>query len=153
MIKVIGDKELESFLKGLPAKFSHRLLQTAHANAAKPLVQAEKLLAPKREGDLRESIGIKKTSIKKANAVGEIKVGALYRKGGRTAHLIEYGTKQRRLKGKGQYRKGTNRGLVQAKPFVEPAFNRTKDLVRGSIVEELKKATIAFANRTLKKFG
>jgi HK97 gp10 family phage protein len=156
MITVTGVREIDTFLKGLPSKFSHRIVQAANAKAAKPLINAEKMLAPKSEGDLRDSIGVKKASIKRANAIGEIKVGPLYRKGGRVAHLIEYGTKQRQTKGKGKYkvyRAGANRGRVTPKPFVEPAFNRTKDTVTGSIIDELKKATIAFANRTLKKFG
>ena len=156
MITVTGDKEIDKFLKGLPGKFSHRILQTANAKAAKPLINAEKLLAPKEEGDLRDSIGVKRASIKRANAVGEIKVGPLYRKGGRTAHFFEFGTKQRKTKGRGRYkvyRAGANRGRIKPRPFVEPAFNKTKDTVKGAIVGELKKVTISFANRTLKKFG
>lgn len=152
-IRILGDKELNNFLKGLPASFSHRILQTANSKAAKPLINAEKLLAPKREGDLRESIGIKRTNIKKVNAVGEIKVGPLYRKGGRAAHLIEFGTKQRKLKGNGQYRAGTNRGAIKPQPFVEPAFNRTKDEVKSGMLDGLRKSVESFSKRTLKKFG
>ena len=154
MITVTGVNEIDKFLKGLPAKYSHRIVQAANAKAAKPLINAEKLLAPKSEGDLRDSIGVKKASIKRANAIGEIKVGPLYRKGGRTAHFFEFGTKQRQTKGKGKvYRAGANRGRITPKPFVEPAFNRTKGVVQDSIVGELRKTTLAFANRTLKKFG
>ena len=153
-VDVLGVKELNDFLKTLPKTVTHRILQATHAKAAKPLINAEKLLAPKSEGDLRESIGVKRTSIKRANSVGEIKVGPLYKKGGRTAHLIEFGTKQRQTKGKGKvYRAGANRGRVTPKPFVEPAFYRTKDLIYGTILSDLRKSVKSTASRYLKKLG
>ena len=158
-VDVLGFKELNDFLKTLPKTVTHKILQATHAKAAKPLINAEKLLAPKEEGDLRESIGVKKASIKRANSIGEVKVGPLWKKGGRVAHLIEYGTKQRKLTGRGtrkrpgRYRAGTNRGRMTARPFVEPAFNRTKDSIYGTILSDLRKSVKSTASRYLKKYG
>lgn len=155
-IDVLGFNELNDFLKTLPKTVTHKILQATHAKAAKPLINAEKLLAPKEEGDLRESIGVKKASIKRANSIGEVKVGPLWKKGGRVAHLIEFGTKQRKTKGRGKYkvyRAGANRGRVIARPFVEPAFNRTKDSIYGTILSDLRKSVKSTASRYLKKYA
>ena len=65
-INVLGVKELNDFLKTLPKTVTHRILQATHAKAAKPLINAEKLLAPKSEGDFRETIGEKRTSNNRA---------------------------------------------------------------------------------------
>ena len=101
-INVLGINELNDFLKSIPKTVTHKILQAAHAEAARPLISAERLLAPKRDGSISASIGVIKAPFKKANSVGEIKVGPRWRKGGRKAHFIEYGTKQRQIKGRGK---------------------------------------------------
>lgn len=150
-ISVTGAREIDQVLKNLPDAVSHKVMSAAHAIAAKPLVEREKSLAPMGPtGNLIESIGVIRSSFAKANEIGEVKVGP--RKGGRykgfAGHLVEYGTRVRKTKGRGKYKKTANRGTMKAKPFAEPAFIQTKDEVEKRIGTEVAKSL----NRTMKRF-
>jgi hypothetical protein len=151
-VRIIGQKSIDRVLKGMPKQLTHRVLQTAHAAAGKHTVNAAKLLAPEGPtGRLIDSIGVIKTPIGRANSLGEIHIGP--RRGrykGFAAHLVEYGTVNRKLKGRGKYRRGTKRGRMKAKPFMDPAWRRTRDKVTGSINQEVGRVLINFMRRTIK---
>ena len=153
-LSVTGNVEIDNFLKGLPAQYSHRILQAAHAEAAKPLVYKEHLLAPVgRTGHLADSIGVIKTPFKSSSVVGEVQVGP--RRGrykGNAGHLVEFGTvKRKTIKRHPIF--GYNRGVMPAKPFAKPAFDQTNAQVLGSIKNTLSIKTVQYAKRTLKKYG
>jgi HK97 gp10 family phage protein len=150
-LSLTGDKEIDNLLKGLPDQFNHRVMQAAHAEAAKPLLYREHLLAPVgRTGKLAESIGIIKTPFAKANVVGEIQVGPRRgRFGGHAAHLIEFGTVDRQTK-KSHPIFGIERGRMTPKPFIEPAFLQTIDQVINGISTALAKMTLSFMKRTIR---
>lgn len=147
-VRVTGAKEIDQVLKGLPKQLSHQVLQNAHAAAAKPLIEAEKLGAPEGPtGNLVDSIGAVKTSFGRANALGEITVGPR-RKGrfkGFAAHLVEYGTKARSL-----ISNGANRGIMPAKPFALPAWEKTKDTVQSLINAQIGRKLYSFMKRVIK---
>jgi HK97 gp10 family phage protein len=147
MISVTGVKEIDKVLRELPKQMTHQILGAAHASAAKPLVERSKLLAPEGPtGNLVDSLGIIKPNVKKANRIGEIIVGPR-RKGrykGFAGHLVEYGTRKRRTK------KGANRGVMKAKPFMMPAFNQTKGIVEKQIATEIGKVMVRTMRRYLK---
>jgi hypothetical protein len=151
-VRVTGVKEIDRVLKLMPKQLTHKVLQTAHAAAGKHTVNAAKLLAPEGPtGRLIDSIGVVKSPIGRANSLGEIYIGP--RRGrykGFAAHLVEYGTVNRRLKGWGKYRRGTKRGRMPARPFMDPAWNRTKGRVIGSINQEVGRVLINFMRRTIK---
>lgn len=146
-VRVTGFKEIDQVLKGLPQQLSHKVLQAAHMAAAKPLIEAEKLGAPEGPtGNLVDSIGAIKTSIGRAQSLGEIHVGP--RRGGRfkghAGHLVEHGTKQR------TNRRGANRGSMPARPFALPAWEKTKEIVRSRINTEVGRKLFAFMKRIVK---
>lgn len=147
MITVTGVAEIDKVLKELPRQMSHTVLGAAHAGAAKPLVEKAKLLAPEGPtGNLVDSIGTVKANIKKANQLGEVKVGP--RRSGKykgfAGHLVEYGTRKRRT------RKGANRGFMPAKPFMKPAFDQTKGIVERQIAGEVGKVLVRTMRRHLR---
>lgn len=144
-LSLIGLKQIDDALAGFPAEFSHRILQAAHAEAAKILVSKEHLLAPVgRTGKLADSIGIIKTPFARAAVIGEVQVGPRRgRFGGSHAHLVEFGTKKR-------YFNGANRGSMPKHPFVEPAFDQTQDQVIGSISVALSQKAYSYLTRKLK---
>jgi HK97 gp10 family phage protein len=147
-LSVVGLKEIDQVVKNLPLALQHSTLQSAHASAAKPLVEREKLLAPEGPtGNLVDSIGIAKTSLNRANNVGEVKVGPR-RKIAPHGHLVEFGTKTRKLRGRGKYKAGTNRGVMTKKPFAQPAFSQTKGAVEKGIAVNIGKSVV----RTMKRF-
>jgi hypothetical protein len=149
-----GVKELDKVFLGLPLVPSHKLLQQAHASAVKKTVDVAKLLAPEGPtGRTIDSIGTIKTPAGRAGSLGETLTGPRRKKGGAIAHLIEKGTGKRTLKGKGKYRAGTDRGTMPAKPFMRPAWDRTKDEVLGSIKGFLAKHLLSYMRRTIKKSG
>jgi hypothetical protein len=146
-ISLTGVREIDAVLKGLPLQLSHKILGQAHADAAKPLVDRAKLQAPDGPtGNLIDSIGVEKTNIAKATEIGQVQAGP--RRGGRNrgyvAHLVEYGTKPRKNK------KGANRGVMKAKPFMRPSFELTKVDVEGRIATSIGKKLNAFMKKTLK---
>ena len=146
MIRVTGVREIDQVLKGLPLKVEHKILQSAYTEAVKPTINAAYFAAPLLTGKTAESIGVVKTPIKRANAVGEITAGPR-RKGkyrGRLAHLFEYGTKRRETKA------GANRGSIRKQPFMEPAWEKTKNKVIDSIAGNIGKKLYQFMKQTIK---
>jgi hypothetical protein len=153
VLRVTGIQQIDKVLVGLPLQLNHRVLQAAHADAAKPLVEAEQLGAPEGPtGNLIDSIGIIKTPFARAGQLGEISVGP--RRGkykGYAAHLVEFGTTRRALRGTGKYKAGTNRGTMPSRPFVVPAWARTQNAVRNGIKLSIAKKLVTFMRSTLRK--
>lgn len=151
-MKVTGVKEIDTVLRNMPKQLTHKVLQTANAAAGKHTVNAAKLLAPEGPtGRLIDSIGVVKSPMGRANNLGEISIGP--RRGrykGFAAHLVEYGTVNRKLLGRGKYKQGTKRGIMPRKPFMEPAWSRTQDKVRGSINNEVGRVLYNFMRKTIK---
>lgn len=147
MISVTGVAEIDKVLRELPKQMTHTILGAAHAAAAKPLVTKAKLLAPEGPtGNLVDSIGATKTNIKKANKLGEVRVGPR-RKGGLKGfhgHFVEYGTRRRRTK------KGANRGVMPAKPFMKPSYHATKNEVERQIAVSIGKVMVRTMRRYLR---
>ena len=147
MISVTGLREIDKVLEELPKQMTHAILGAAHVAAAKPLVEKAKLTAPEGPtGNLVDSIGAVKTSIKRADAIGQVFVGPR-RKGrykGYHGHMVEFGTKRRRTK------KGANRGVMPAKPFMAPSFNQTKSEVERQIAQQIGKVMVRTMRRHLK---
>jgi HK97 gp10 family phage protein len=149
-ISITGLKEIDDVLKAMPKELTHSVLGSAHAAAAKPLVNRMQLTAPEGPtGKLVDSIGIVRTSVKRTDNLGEIKVGPR-RKRAPHAHLVEYGTKARRLKGRGKYKAGTERGVMPKKPFVKPSFQQTKTVVEQGIASHIGRALSRTMKRHLK---
>lgn len=150
---VTGAKEIDAVLRGLPKQVNHALMGQAIAAAAKPLIEAEKAGAPKgATHNLVNSIGAVKAPFSRANSLGETMIGPRRhgRFKGHVAHLTETGTRQRAVAGKGKYRSG-NRGIMRAKPWAEPAYKQTRDLVRSRINDQVGVKLYAFMKRTLRK--
>jgi hypothetical protein len=147
-LSVTGNVEIDNVLRGLQQVFSHKVMQAAHAEAAKPLVAKLHLLSPVgRTGKLADSQGIIKLPFTRAASLGEIHVGPRRgRFGGSHAHLIEFGTTKRNFN-------GANRGSIQKKQFVKPAFDETVPVVLESISLALAQKTAGFIRRQLKKNG
>ena len=147
-LRLTGQEEIDKVLRGLPKQVNHKILQAAHTSAAKVLVEAEKLSAPEGPtGNLVDSIGVIKTPIGRAGALGEINVGP--RRGrykGYAAHLVEYGTRRRNFK-------GANRGVMPKRPFAQPSWERTKGRVVNGINQHLGRHLYNFMRRTIKKYG
>lgn len=151
-LSVTGEEAIDRVLREMPLALTHKVLGQAHYAAAQVLVEKQKLLAPEGPtGNLVDSIGATKTSISKADSLGEVRVGP--RRGGKykgyAGHLVEYGTVQRKLRGKGKYASG-NRGVMPKKPFAQPAFQATKGQIENSIALNIGKVLIRTMKRTLK---
>lgn len=143
-MSLTGVKEIDSLMKALPKELSHQVLGSAHIAAAKPLIEKEKLLAPEGPtGNLVDSIGGMKTPIKRADSLGEVKVGPRRSRPykGFAGHLVEFGTKSR------QTRKGANRGIMPADPFAEPAFNQTNRQVTDGIAVQIGRKLLSLMKR------
>lgn len=140
-LSVTGVEEIDRLLKGLPLEVNDRLMKSAHADAAKPLISAAKSLVPVKTGTLRESIGVERVSLKVANEIGLVKIGPRRRNGykGFHGHLIEFSHFTR---------DGVNK--TTPKPFMEPAYYQTRRQVEDGIKESVGKKVYAFMKRTIK---
>lgn len=141
-------KEIDTVIRKLPDQVNHKLLQSAHLQALKLTVDKAKMLAPEGPtGNLVDSIGTVRPSFKRASELGLVESGPR-RKGrykGQAGHLVEYGTRPRQTK------KGANRGAMKAKPFMEPAWESTKNDVIKSINQYLGRALVNFMKRVIRR--
>lgn len=137
-LRLTGYKAIDDVIRMMPVELTHRVLQAAHADAAKPLVDRAKTFSPYKIGKLEASIGVVKSSFSRAASLGEITIGPRRGKGGNVAHILEYGAKRR------------NRGVVKAKPFMAPAWESTKATVLQRINESLGRKVYEFMKRFIK---
>lgn len=140
-VSITGAKEIDAVLRGMPLLLADRVLAQAHTDAAFPLVSKAHLLAPVgKTGNLADSIGVVRAGISRGGNVGQVSVGP--RRGGAYrgyhGHLIEYGKTNR---------DGTK---TQAKPFMAPAYESTKNEVEKGIADNIGKRLNAFMKRTLR---
>lgn len=138
-VVVTGWKEIDNVFRNLPKELSHSILQSAHIEAAQPLIAAAHLLAPVgKTGNLADSIGPERISLKRGE-VGQVNVGPRRRGGykGFHAHLVEYPKTNR---------DGTK---TKGKPFMKPAFDRTKDELEKRINVAIGKKVVASMKRNL----
>lgn len=136
---LIGIDKVRNFVRGLPLELNHKLMQATNAEAAVPLVHKIHLLAPVgKTGNLADSIGIEKPSVKRATEIGIVHVGprrtSKYR--GYHAHLVEYGTGDR-----------GRTGVMPKQPFVKPAFDQMQPTLLSNINNILGKKVKSFAKR------
>lgn len=150
-VRLTGVEEIDAVFRGLPNVFQDKVLQDAHAKALSFTVNRAKLLAPEGPtGNLVDSIGVVR-----ARGRGRTEMGLVYagprRRGkykGYHGHLIEFGFKTRIKHG----RRG-KKTFVQGKPFMEPAWEQTKNTVLKVIPVELGRKLNAFMRRTIRKAG
>lgn len=154
-----GDREFLKFLDKFPKEMRKPSIATgALKAAAKPMVSAIRAGAPVKTGRLKKSIGTS-VSKRKSGPIGQhvVAVGPITSKTKRgfPGIFIERGTKDRKTGRRGflKLRKGRNTGRVQAKPFVEPAFNSTVGLVKTRLAGEIKKRLEKEAARVAAQVG
>ena len=147
-MRLVGVKEIDAVFNGLPHQLQDKVLQDAHAQALKITVNKAKLLAPEGPtGNLVDSIGIVKSGKRNKAELGLVAAGPR-RRGkakGYHAHMVEYGTRRRHTK------KGANRGVMPANPFMEPAWRQTKSEVLQSISVNLARKLNNFMRRTIRR--
>ncbi len=126
-LSVTGVEGVDGFFKILPQAFSHSVMQAAHAEAVRPMINRQHLLAPVGEtGKTADSIGVIKTPFARAGVIGEIQEGPRRgRFGGNKAHFTEFGFKTRS--------KGKGKTFVPPKKWVEPGFDQTRNQVMAAI--------------------
>lgn len=147
-ISVTGIVEIDAILKGLPNQINHRIMGSAHLEAAKPLIDVASNIVRVKTGNLKQSIGGIKLSQRKTNEIGMVHVGPRRKKGrylGNHGHLLEYGHVIKRG--------GQTYGRVKPYPFMRPAFEQTKNQVETNIVQSVQKKLMNFMRRTIKNTG
>lgn len=155
MVVVTGFKEVDELLKRLPKELNHKVVGSAIFQSTKPLVSSAKARVKNKTGNLKESIGAVRQSIKRATEIGEVRVGP--RIGGRYkgyhGHLVEYGAKDRPPGG--WYARFANAHNTTSKPhpFLKPAFEATKGEVMGQINNNIAISLRNSMRRLLKKQG
>jgi HK97 gp10 family phage protein len=140
-VELKGFDDINRILDALPKALGPKVVRKCLRDGVKPLIAAARANTPQDTGNLKKSIGVINGKKKQA---GAIIVGPRRGKGktsdGWHAHFFEYGVTPRIVKKptKGHYKKGTVLGPIEAKPFMRPAWDTTKDIVRMEIARSLR---------------
>jgi hypothetical protein len=149
-VKVDGLKDLEQALNDLSRSVGKGVLTRSLRKAAEPIKAAMMAYAP--TGGLKDSVTassklarnqakLHRRAVDQRSGV-ELFVGPSYElgRGGRTAHLFEFGTRERV-----QRTTGRRTGRLQMQPFVRPAWDGEQiealGIIRFSLWDEVTKAT------------
>jgi hypothetical protein len=152
-VSVEGFKDLEKALEDLTKAAGKNALRRGLQRAAVPLRDTMKAYAPGiAGGGLKESISIgpklnprqaklHRKAVSERSGV-ELFVGPSYKlgRGGRSAHLFEFGTRERVQKTTGR-----RTGRIEMQPFMRPAWDSKQaeafSVLTFSLREEIEKAT------------
>jgi HK97 gp10 family phage protein len=155
---VNGLQELQVKFKGMSLVFSHKVVGSAIYKSAKPMEDEAKRLVStkikdkvKSTGNLERSIGRVRTPIRKANTIGEVKLGprigaktgdtstGASRRRGYHAHFVEFGAGPR--KPGGWYAKFNNPHptVMKPQPFLAPAYLAKNQDVLSNIGNNMQK--------------
>ena len=118
---ITGLDDVLKKLKALPERVQKNVVTGAIRAGAKPIVKEARALVPKDTGTLKKSIGIKKRRSRDKNII-HFSVAPLVKKGGWTAHFVEFGTVK-----------------MSAKPFMRPAVEKTVDETIKTAQDYMKK--------------
>lgn len=140
-VVIVGIEDVRKVIQGMPLIPQHKLMQSINAEAAIPMIWAAHKAAPVgKTGNLAESIGSVKASIKRVDAIGLVNVGPRRTRGfkGFHSHLVEYPK--------------TNRdgSMSTPKKFMQPAWDQTRNIVVNNIYNLLSGHLVRFMKRTLK---
>ena len=152
-LQIKGLKELDKFLKLLPAQPLRTVTKAAIKASGKPVVKQIRINLNKhsRSGGLKKSV-IQKSITKRDPANVAIIIGfRLGLKGSKNtgphAHLVEFGTGPRINKA------GKSTGQMPATPFFRPALDSTREIQFQTLARELKKRIEKMARKIARKAG
>lgn len=119
-----GGKELDAFLKTLPAKMEKNIMRSALRKGANEIRNEAKANVPVDRGDLKKSLKVS-TGGKRGKIIAKVKSGLRY------AHLVEFGTAAHKIEGKnggflffnGMGVKSVHHPGSKAQPFMRPALD------------------------------
>jgi HK97 gp10 family phage protein len=154
-IRIDGMEDLLKRLKTLEPKLAKKVIRQSLRAGAKVILTAARAKAPRRSGLLKKSIKVRAL---KRSRTGRIGITVQTGEGdfqGKTFYgaFVEYGHKlgarQRKPPSDGeQLRKaiesgGSDRRFIEAKPFMEPAFDQNKDkaaaVIKQMILEGIER--------------
>jgi HK97 gp10 family phage protein len=136
-VRVKGLDGLDRKLKQLPPKMRGRTLRKALRAGAKIVERDAKSRVSVLSGRLKRNLTTKVHEDRAGNQ--HATVGANMPDGAHI-HLVEFGTSNRVLTGKGKYPAGVSRGAMPEQPFLRPAFDSRKDAALSAVGKELDRA-------------
>ena len=160
-----GLEEVRASFDRLPDAVKNRVQKFAMKKAAAPVMAKARANAPVRSGKLRDSIVVRPLKRKRKSRVIGVKVGpsaGLYKGDEYYAAFIEFGYEatERYQDSRGRWhskKRGTATTPVEAKPFLRPALDQTKDeasrIFRVEIKDAVMRATAKEARTKLKAGG
>lgn len=159
-----GVSQVDNLLREIPKVITHRILGAAHVAAARPLINAAYFGVQIKSGRLADSIGAVKLPLRSTKELGAVVVGPIRKKGtkfGYHGHLVEYGHKmvshkpnKKQLFGRsGKKKTKLINGRVRPFPFMRPAFEKTKFIVKANIEREIVNKLLSVMRRTIRKSG
>lgn len=142
-VQIEGLDELNEALDGIPEKISRKIVLDALKDAASPMVEEARSLAPVERGILRDKIEVR--PMRRRRFGSEVSIGAF----SPHAHLVENGTAPHRIDAKpGSVLRAVNGILgmtvehpgARPQPFFRPAWAMTSRQVYENIKDSLRGA-------------
>lgn len=165
-VKVEGYKEAYAIMEQLSVQMQKTILKTALRKSAKPMLDAAKAKVPVSSGELKKKL--KTVGFKKVNSKTEVAVAIkhVFGKNNKKGTVNEFygkfvheGTKDRKAqKNKMLAFKSKSGELIfrrsvkglQAKPYIEEAYNQEVSRVEKEFGNELQKSVEAFVSKNFK---
>ena len=145
-------KQLDTFA----ADVQHKAMRNAMNAGMRQLKKDAVRFAPKHTGRLRAAIRVKREAFKSGVLRARMYVNYKGKKGAPHAHLVELGTKTRRvaktywLQGRRGYvllEEGTSLGRSKADPFMAKAFAKNKHGIMREFEQGLKRSLLRAAKK------
>lgn len=139
-----GGKELDEFLKSLPAKVEKNIMRSALRAGVNVLKDAAKQNVPVKSGDLRRSIKVS-TGSRGGIVTAKVQTNMWY------AHFVEFGTAAHTIKAKGKgmlafggiFARAINHPGAKAKPFMRPALDSRTDAAIEAVTNRVRERLTA----------
>lgn len=148
-----GFVEFDRILKQMPTAFEDRVLSSANIQSAKPIIDSARTFIKDKTSNLSDSIGSQRAPKATKEISGLVLVGPRFTRTGKVSkakggglkgahgYNVEYGHAFPFNGRKGKYSSTRNNkkkyGMVPPHPFLEPAYNQTKERVLNSMQKNI----------------
>lgn len=147
-LKLTGFREMDLVLRQLPTATAKRVADRAMKKALAPVASAANGMLPKGMPPVIVDKRLNKSQAGKFRAEQSDEVRVMFvGSPSPAAHLEEFGTGPR------QHKSGKSTGMMRARPFMRPAWDRTRDQVLELLGVELGREIEKAVGRLARKAG
>lgn len=146
-VRIEGLKEAKKLLDALPKSANDKVLYDLHRSAANIVKKEIISNAPEGDNDSKSGNKIAANVVIKKNAKSRNAVSVGFLKRSFYVRFLEFGTRVRKLLGRGKYPQGTNRGTMTRRPFIA----RSHESAFPKVIKYFETNFLKVVNRSLRR--